>query len=100
MRLPVRLRLPVDDVILTREKATEICVDDQRYQNGRNLVSSKKEKIKAQTANVLRHPNLSASDRRRKIDETYEADAPSEKRRSSKKLVEEDTETKRLRKRL
>ena len=75
-------------------------MDDRRYQNGRNSESRKKEKIKAQTANILRHPDLSASDTRRKIDETYEAVAPSVMRKGSKKLPGEDVETKRLGKRL
>ena len=75
-------------------------MDDRRYQNGWISEEQQKEKIKAQTASILRHPDLSAGDTRRKIDETYETIAPSVMRKGSKKLPGEDIETKRLRKHL
>ena len=62
-------------------------------------LGEQQKKIKAQTANVPSHPNLSASETRRKIDETHEAVASREKRRSSKKLPGEDAGPSRLRKR-
>ena len=43
--LPVRIRLPVDDMILTRESQKK-CVDDRRYQSGQNLVISKRRKVR------------------------------------------------------
>ena len=95
----MRLRLPVDDVILTRESQRNLC-GRPKIPKWTELGEQQKERIKAQTANIFRHLDLSACDTRRKIDETYEAVAPSVMRKGSKKLPGEDDETKRLRKRL
>ena len=93
------MRLPVDDVVLTRESQRNLC-GRPKIPKWTELEEQQKERIKAQTANILRHPDLTAGDTRRKIDETYEAIAPSVTRKGSKKLPGEDAETKRLRKRL
>ena len=95
----MRLRLPVDDVVFTRESQRNLC-GRPKIPKWTELGEQQTEKIKAQTVNVLRHPNVSASDARKKIDKTDEAIAPSEKRKTSKKLPDEDAETKRLRNRV
>ena len=56
-------------MILTRESQRNLC-GRPKIPTWTELGDQQKEKIKAQMANVLRHPSLSASDTRRKIDET------------------------------
>ena len=58
---PVRLRLPVDDVVLTRESQRNLC-GRPKIPKWKELGEQQKEKIKARTANILRHLDLTAGD--------------------------------------